>query len=29
VNINQIDIPIQKGERVEIKARSISEAGYP
>ena len=29
ININQIDIPIQKGERVEIKARSISEAGYP
>lgn len=29
VNINQIDIPIQKGERVEIKVRSISEAGYP
>lgn len=29
VNINQIDIAIQKGERVEIKVRSISEAGYP
>ena len=29
VNINQIDIPIQKGERVQIKVRSISEAGYP
>ena len=29
VNINQIDIPIQKGEKVEIKARSISEAGFP
>lgn len=29
ININQIDIPIQKGERVEIKVRSISEAGYP
>lgn len=29
VNINQIDIPIQKGERVEIKVRSISEAGFP
>ena len=29
VNINQIDIPIQKGERVEIKVRSVSEAGYP
>ena len=29
VNINQIDIPITKGEKVEIKARSISEAGWP
>lgn len=29
VNINQIDISIQRGERVEIKVRSISEAGYP
>jgi len=29
ININQIDIPIQRGERVEIKVRSISEAGYP
>lgn len=29
VNINQLDIPIQKGERVEIKVRSISEAGWP
>ena len=29
ININQIDIPIQKGERVQIKVRSISEAGYP
>lgn len=28
-NINQIDIPINKGEKVEIKVRSISEAGYP
>lgn len=28
-NINQIDIAISKGEKVEIKARSISEAGYP
>ena len=28
-NINQIDIPIQKGEKVEIKIRSISEAGWP
>lgn len=29
VNINQIDIPIQKGEKVEIKIKSISEAGWP
>lgn len=29
VNINQIDLAIQKGERVEIKVRSISEAGWP
>jgi hypothetical protein len=29
ININQIDIPIQNGEKVEIKVRSISEAGYP
>lgn len=29
VSINQIDIPIRIGEKVEIKVRSISEAGYP
>ena len=29
VNVNQIDIPISKGEKVEFKVRSISEAGYP
>ena len=29
ININQIDIPISKGEKVEIKIRAISEAGYP
>lgn len=29
VNINQIDISISRGEKVEIKVRSISEAGYP
>jgi hypothetical protein len=29
VNINQIDIPIQKGEKVQFKIRSISEAGWP
>lgn len=29
VNINQVDIPIQRGEKVQIKIRSISEAGWP
>jgi len=29
VNINQVDIPIQKGEIVQLKIRSISEAGFP
>jgi len=29
VTINQIDIAIRKGEKVELKVRSISEAGYP
>ena len=29
VNINQVDIPITKGEKVEFKIRSISEAGWP
>ena len=29
VNINQIDIPITKGEKVEVRIRSISEAGWP
>lgn len=29
VNINQVDIPITKGEKVEIRIRSISEAGWP
>jgi hypothetical protein len=28
-NINQIDIPITKGEKIELKIRSISEAGWP
>ena len=28
-NINQIDIPINTGERVEIRIKSISEVGYP
>lgn len=29
ININQVDIPITKGEKVEFRIRSISEAGYP
>lgn len=29
LNSNQLDIPIQRGESVEIRIRSISEAGYP
>lgn len=29
VTINQIDIPIRSGEKLEIKVRSVSEAGYP
>lgn len=29
VNINQLDIPIQKGEMVEIQVKSVSEAGFP
>ena len=29
ININQVDIPIRSGEKVQIKIRSISEAGYP
>ena len=28
-NINQLDIPINKGENVEIKISAISEAGWP
>jgi len=28
-NINQLDIPITRGEQVEIRIRSISEAGWP
>lgn len=28
-NINQVDIPIGKGERVEIRVKSVSEAGWP
>jgi hypothetical protein len=29
VNTNQLDIPIKKGETVEIQIKSISEAGWP
>lgn len=29
VNINQVDIPITKGEKVQLRIRSISEAGWP
>ena len=29
VNFNQLDIPIQSGEMVEIRVRSVSEAGWP
>lgn len=29
ININQVDIPIQQGEIVQFKIRSISEAGWP
>jgi hypothetical protein len=28
-NINQLDIPIRKNERVEFRIKSISEVGYP
>ena len=28
-NINQIDIPINPGEKIEIKIRSLSEVGWP
>lgn len=29
VNINQLDIPITSGEKVEIQVKSVSEAGWP
>jgi hypothetical protein len=29
VNVNQINIPISAGEQVEIRVKSISEAGWP
>ncbi len=28
-NINQLDIPIRSGEKVEIRIKSVSEAGFP
>lgn len=28
-NINQIDIPIQSGERIEFRVKSITEVGWP
>jgi hypothetical protein len=28
-NINQLDIPITKGEQVEVRIKSVSEAGWP
>lgn len=28
-NINQLDLPITKGERLEVQIQSISEAGWP
>lgn len=28
-NINQLDIPITKGEKIEIQVQAISEAGWP
>ncbi len=29
ININQLDLPIQQGEQIEIQIKSISEAGFP
>jgi len=29
INFNQLDIPIREGEVVEVRVKSISEAGYP
>lgn len=29
ININQLDIPINPGEQVEIQVKSVSEAGWP
>lgn len=29
ININQLDIPIRKGEILEVQVKSVSEAGWP
>ena len=29
ININQLDIPVRKGEQIEVQVKSISEAGWP
>ena len=29
ININQLNVPIQAGETVEFRVKSVSEAGYP
>ncbi len=29
ININQLDIPVRKGEIVEVQVKSVSEAGWP
>lgn len=29
ININQLDIPISKGEQVQIRVKAVSEAGWP
>ena len=29
ININQIEIPIKQGEGIEVRMKSISEAGWP
>ena len=29
VNFNQLDIPIQKGEVIDVRIKSVSEAGFP
>jgi hypothetical protein len=29
VNMNQLDIPVRKGEIVEVQVKSVSEAGWP